>query len=118
MVSRFTNLPDGEGDCFDVAVEVARELHGQLTGWPQAQASVAVCHGIATGQGKIAGVRIAHAWVEYGGVVLDRSNGGDYVLPLDRYYAIGKINPSDVTRYSVLDALANCIRHGHYGPWD
>ena len=60
-------------------VEVASDLHRKLAGHPQARDSVFICHGTATGQGPIAGKPLHHAWVEYGEVVIDDSNGHNWV---------------------------------------
>lgn len=117
-MSRYSSLPDGEGDCFDTAVRVAAEMHAMLRSYPRAQETLYVCHGLAIGQGPIAGQQIAHAWVEYGELAIDRSNGGDYTLPRRRYYEIGQINDADVVRYTYRDALVLMVKHGHYGPWD
>ena len=116
--SKYAGIPDGDGDCYDTALHVASEMHSMLRRWPHAQATLYVCHGLATGQGRIEGMRIAHAWVEYGDLCIDRSNGGDYTLPRATYYEIGKINDADVVRYTYREALVQAVRTGHYGPWD
>lgn len=97
-----------EGDCYHVAaVLVAFE------GFPGL-----VCHGEATGQGAIEGVRFGHAWVEVDDTVFDFSNGGSHVLPRDRYYALGEIDEKEVRRYTKDETLAWMLKTHHYGPWD
>lgn len=83
-----------------------------------------LCHGMPTGQGKIAGIKHDHAWVEWSppqvsGVtfVIDRSNGRNYTGLRDDYYRIGKIDHDEVVRYSRDDAIKMMGKHRHYGPW-
>jgi hypothetical protein len=106
-----TELPEGEGDCFRVALHVAEEL-------ARTEPVVYVVHGEVTGQGPVAGVRFAHAWVETEAAAIDRSNGMDDSPPIPKplYYAVGQIE--DPTRYTLTEARLQAVRSGHYGPWE
>lgn len=106
----------GTGNCFDAAIEQAQELAHNLTRYPAAVQTIFVCHGTATGQGPIAGLPIRHAWVEYGDIVIDASNGHNWSGRRERYYELGEIR--DVRRYTYAEALKNLLRFQHYGPWD
>ena len=100
----------GTGDCYESAFLALREVP------EQARPFVHLCHGTVTGNGgNVVGVRFGHAWIEIGGVVFDRSNGNDTMMPAERYYALGQI--TDVVRYEYSDALATALRHRTYGPW-
>lgn len=104
-----------KGDCYRVAA------HYLIDDDPKEGRSLFVCHGVATGQGPIAGVRFGHAWVEWdlgdATFVIDQSNGLNVFMHRDRYYEIGKINPKEVVRYD-REALRHTIHdHGTYGPW-
>lgn len=111
-MSRFENLPDGNGDCFrSAANEVIYGGHQDGR----------VCHGVVTGQGHIKGVRFAHAWVEvdYGdeAMVIDRSNGRAITMPRDLYYAIGEIDSTAVERYEKAEVLRHIQDTHQWGPW-
>lgn len=98
----------GGGDCFVVALENMmrdRDLY--------------LCHGIVTGQGPLEGVRYSHAWNEtQSGFVIDQSNGNDIVIDKASYYALGRIDPSEVRYYNYEEMLRNVVERGTYGPWD
>lgn len=49
--------------------------------------------------------------------VFDTSNGQRRELPRDAYYALGRIDPEEVVRYSPEDSRRHALRSGHYGPW-
>lgn len=104
------------GNCYDAAVDLMKEMHGMLDKWPHAQATLRVVHATVTGQGPIAGIRMGHAWVEYGDVAYDMSNGAQVVLPKQQYRALAKAG--NVQEYDYLQVLTNLVRHRHYGPWD
>lgn len=94
-------------DCFLVAARFALDNKDWL-----------VCHGIATGQGKIKGRLFGHAWNEKGDIVLDQSNGQKTCITKKRYYEMGKIDSSKVKRYSQKEAAELMIKHCHFGPWE
>ncbi len=109
-------VPQGDGDCFTVAIEVARRYDGFYD-------DIAVCHGEPLGTGGEAlGIRFPHAWVEFSRgasdyFVIDKSNGLNVVLPRDLYYAIGNIEAERVSRYTPQEATSLALEHEHYGPW-
>jgi hypothetical protein len=89
------------GDCYVVAAK--------LVAMEKVYPDYLVCHGEATGRHEIAGVRFGHAWIEgelgsMGPVVFDFSNGGNHIVPRERYTA--------------QEAIVLMLRTGHYGPWD
>lgn len=107
------------GDCFPAAARALDEddsrtlVHGLVRGFPGSL---------------VDGVRFWHAWTEHterlelanGFVhdvvwVVDRSNGGDLVLPADAYYNIGNVTVTH--RYTVADVRRLTVETGHWGPW-
>ena len=118
------------GDCFEVALHFAMNLRGD-------DDEYRVVHGWPIGQGPIAGLRHAHAWIErhdpipanlpehfarvgpdFFTVCIDRSNGKDVELPRTLYYGIGHIRPDECSYYTPAEAMALAVRSGHFGPWD
>lgn len=76
-------------------------------------------HGEVAGQGKLEGTNFGHAWIEQHGMVLDKSNGRDIRLPIQVYYAIGRIDKiNNLHRYSREQAFRKITATGHWGPWD
>lgn len=58
-----------------------------------------------------------HAWVEINEhTVIDTEVGS--IVDSELYYAIGKINPDTVKRYSWHEACVEMLKADHYGPWD
>jgi hypothetical protein len=49
--------------------------------------------------------------------VIDKANGNDMQLPKVLYYKVGGIEEDEVRRYTVEEAAALMLEHGHYGPW-
>ena len=98
-----------EGDCYEAAAKLL-EAHRGCPG-------IALAHGTVTGQGRIAGVRYGHAWVEIGDLVLDASNGRFVVARKPAYYAAGEI-AEPVARYTFAEAARRMVETGHYGPWE
>lgn len=111
-MSRFENLPDGDGDCFRVAANEV--IYGD-------HQDGRVCHGVVSGQGRLKGVRFAHAWVEVDHdnktVVVDKSNGRAITVLRDLYYAIGEIDPTAVERYEKAEVLRHIQDTHQWGPW-
>ena len=58
-----------------------------------------------------------HAWVEIGDTVIDASRYPATSMPKDAYYALGKIDADDATRYGKSELRANLGKHEHWGPW-
>lgn len=98
--------PRPAGNCYSTAVREAEKVG------PEAL----VCHGTAIGQGPIDGIPHGHAWVEVGDIVIDRSNGADFVGPAVLYYALGKL--TNIRRYSQDEVRRLLLEHKHYGPWE
>ncbi len=61
-------------------------------------------HGMVNGQGALEGMRYGHCWVESRNTILDHSNGRKLELPIDVYYAIGRINPKECKYYTPEEA--------------
>ncbi|MFY8161273.1 MAG: hypothetical protein ACOVNU_08070 [Candidatus Kapaibacteriota bacterium] len=78
-------------------------------------------HAEVKGQGKIEGLRYAHAWIEDDKNVYDFSNGREIILPKFIYYIIGDINthnPKKYMRYTFSEARNKMLETGTYGTWD
>ena len=64
-----------------------------------------------------------HAWVEVetrmGCMVVDLSNGCNAILPVERYYALGKIETERGTEavYEPDEVWQLIVNSGHYGPF-
>lgn len=106
--------PNGEGDCYEVALLTFHEMP------PAVRKNSRLCHGRVVGTGGEAlGVDYSHAWVErviWGVVfVIDKANGHDWFGPADTYYVAGQVH--DVSRYTYAEMAEEVIRHRHYGPW-
>jgi hypothetical protein len=99
-----------DGDCYPAAARFLLSL-GRNT-------DARLVHGVVSGQGKLAGVRFGHAWVEINGWVIDPSNGKKLCMARDRYYQLGKIDPSQSRSYSYQEVLRATVQSGHYGPWE
>jgi len=97
----------GLGDCYKAAGQMIY-MHpgGRLV------------HGMVTGQGAIEGLRYGHAWVEANGMALDHSNGRRIEMPVDAYYALGKIKPNECRYYTMAEAMAKMDELMHWGPWE
>lgn len=114
------SLPEENGDCFQVAASLI--LEGDDT--------MVLCHGEPLGQAAIAGIRHAHAWVErtvtidFPGVgpytvvsAIDHSNGKHLEMPAGLYYKIGRLEDTDIRRYTRREAAQMMADTGIYGPW-
>ena len=100
-----------DGDCFVVAGKFLME---------NPNLPVTLVHAMVTGQGAIRGVRHAHAWVEIGDVVIDKSNGKNVIMRKEMYYNIGKVKtkPGQYASYDYDGAIEKMTDHMTYGPWD
>ena len=105
------------GDCYESAFAYFTD---QTLFAPDAD--VVLVHGIATGQGPIAGVRFGHAWTEHGrgsdALVVDLSNGRELRMPAALYYAIGRIDSTECRRYTLADVRRHVSDTEHSGPWE
>lgn len=102
----FEGANDG-GDCYEVAANLVLE-----------NPEYTLVHGIVTGQGDLRGVRYGHAWVEYEGNVIDKSNGRELEFPKEVYYAIGNIDPNDQYQYNAKEIRKIIQYEKHWGPWE
>ena len=73
-----------------------------------------LCHGTALNQ--VDGKPYGHCWLEYRGVVIDKSNGLDVELALNLYYILGGIEK--VYKYTVKEVREKLMEFEHWGAWD
>lgn len=101
-----------QGDCYEAAGNYMMQaaLEGD-------ERKLTLVHGEVTGQGPLHGVKFGHAWVEIGGMVIDKSNGRNLKMPKEMYYAIGKIG-SNTHRYTMKQFRRKAVQTGVWGPWD
>lgn len=107
--------PPVGGDCYEAA---GRRMLDEAGRDPRMRLVHAVC---LIGAGPQEGVPFGHAWIERdygGGLVLchDVSNGRDLQIVQALYYAAGR--PCQIHRYTLREARAMVVRHGHWGPWE
>ena len=107
--------PNAGGDCYEAAGQF---MMNECT-FGNDDCDVVLVHGEVAGQGPLEGVTFGHAWIEKNGLVIDKSNGRNLVLPQAVYYAVGQINSIGNThRYSWPEARDMIISFEHWGPWD
>lgn len=100
------------GDCFEANLNLLLDM--KVTA-PDA----VLVHAEVAGQGPLEGVRFAHAFVQAGDTVYDNTNGRGVVLPAVLYRAIGNVDwIGNYHTYTVDEAVAKMLEHGHYGPWE
>ena len=101
------------GDCYEAAGKFIMDQ--SLSG----ERGLVLVHGEVAGQGALNGVNFGHAWVEHNGMVIDKSNGRDIKIPVQVYYALGRIDRiGNIHRYTWEQASAKIASTGHWGPWD
>lgn len=104
-----------EDNCYQVVWEVVQELSKQFG------PGVRVVHGRPMYQGTETpddDGRYGHAWVEYDGDVYDFSHGKEVVIDVDLYYAIGRIEPEKVIKFTLDEFREKILEEGTWGPWD
>ena len=103
------------GECYPFAFKLALEWANSQPDEESADdlGLFRVIHGRITN--KWNGESALHAWVEKGGLAFDWQSRREGI-PIDWYYE--NFNPEPFEEYSALDVLINCVRHGHYGPWE
>ena len=106
-----------EGDCYVAAYEaVARMTEGTPPG-ELAEQDVFLVHGSVVPQvGPDAGRRMDHAWVETGDHAIEVRDGKSVTVTRNRYYVITQARVR--VRYNPFEALTECLRNRHFGPWD
>jgi hypothetical protein len=101
-----------KGDCYEAAFHWLLDLDVDVA------KKAKLCHGMVHGQGPLEGKKFGHAWGELGDVVFDQSNGNQVVMRKELYYALGKIDKSEVFYYPGHKSLGKANKAKHYGPWD
>jgi len=82
------------------------------------QPNLILVHGEVTGQGRIAGIKFGHAWIEDGEMVIDVSKGKKLELPKVFHYALGQIDESKLFKYNLEQMREKVLETGQWGPWD
>jgi hypothetical protein len=118
-------MSEGSGDCFEVALMLGSSLHREAPSY----VTVYIVHGRPLGQGpENRGKRYWHGWIELDVLhepsgtimtqVIDYSNGHEFKMPKEMYYAIGKITPELAWRFTVEEGLKHALElEKHFGPW-
>ena len=107
------NLSAARGDCYEAAAKLMTDIC--MFG----SCDLVLVHGEVMGQGPLDGITYGHAWVLDGNMVVDRSNGGNVILPQPVYYSVGKIDEINNTHtYTWSEARKKLVEFEHYGPWD
>lgn len=103
-----------EGNCYEVSAKFVLDHKKDFK-----DLEPVLCHGLVHGQGPLQGAIFGHGWVEYPSIntALDKSNGRDLEVPIDVYYKLGKINPTNVKKYTTKEIRKKIVEHGHWGPW-
>jgi hypothetical protein len=126
---------EGNGNCFEVAakVQLAHETMMEVGIDDDVAKAISLlylfkppienlilCHGIVSRPTDR--YRHCHAWCEFdlGGMtmVVDTSNGNQYIGPADAYFAIGEIDSEEVYRYTHVETRHCMIVHETWGPWE
>ena len=109
------SVSDEAGNCYPVAAVVA--FAAEKAGY-----KAVVVHGRPTLQVEPF-APYEHAWVEVetrlGRMAVDLSNGCNAILPVERYYALGKIEVTEqsAATYSPSEVWQLIVNSGHYGPF-
>lgn len=106
------------GKCYEKSLQVL------ITGtFDTPDAPCVLCHGyprLTKGSGEHpAGTLYGHAWLEgqRGDVTLCIDTTTMTHCPKDLYYAVGRIDPELVRRYTKEEAWGEAKKHRHNGPW-
>ena len=106
---------NANGDCYEAA---GQYMMRECT-FGNDDCDVILVHGEVAGQGPLEGITFGHAWVERGGMVIDKSNGRNLELPAALYYLVGQINDiGNIHRYSWEEARRKILDTENWGPWD
>lgn len=106
------------GNCFETAGRTILKNLTELE--PKESDEYSLVHAFVRGKGPLEGRRFVHAWIEWRGMVVDKSNGNDVMMSDSKYYALGKVEPKEKGAYVKYDrrtAQRNMGKFGHYGPW-
>jgi hypothetical protein len=111
---RMSIISSSGGDCYEAAAKYI--IENSILGNKN---NLKLVHGEVAGQGSLDGVNFGHAWVLDGNKVIDKSNGGNLVLPKPVYYALGKIDLiNNFHVYTPEQTRKKLLDYEHYGPWD
>ena len=104
------------GDCYEAAVNFVMDrcLFGR-------DCPYTIVHAEVAGQGALDGTNFGHAYVvdNNTGMVIDRANGRNVVMPRNVYETLGSIPQIDnFHEYAWDEARRKMVKHEHYGPWD
>lgn len=103
------------GDCYRYAVQKAMELaHNKAL--LEDKSRLRIVHGHTTDYWNKKSV--LHAWVEKGNKVYDYRTRVLHPDGLDKDLYYKSFQPEKYHVFSVVEALRNCVRQGHYGPWN
>lgn len=120
------------GDCLHIAgqatvffdlggshesIHLSNKLHSDGA----SESSIRLVHAFVDGQGHLNGYRFVHAWVEHRGHIYDFSNGKEFIISTDMYYAVGGVRYKDkeqYRKYTVSQARKKIGQTRHWGPWD
>jgi hypothetical protein len=112
-----TNLPNGNGDCYEANANYFLEhyLYQKAK-----ERSVWLCHGSVRGSHgtKVEGLIFGHCWIEVGDLFMDFSNGKSTIVRKEIQYAKGDIIEESVRRYTPRQTARNLLRYRHYGAWE
>lgn len=66
------------------------------------------------------GKPIGHAWIELRDMVIDPSDHFEWpkIVDRDAYYQNGQVKQSEIQVYGLGEAINECAKYLHYGPWD
>ncbi len=79
-----------------------------------------IVHGIVTGQGKIKGYKIVHAWVEDENSCYDHNAATNNVekIPKETYYTMANVKLISIRKYTLQEVYDLIEKTNHAGPWD
>ena len=98
------------GRCFSYATEWAGKHGGVVV-----HADVLFPRSVVARVENLRGKRLAHAWVEFDGLVRDHQGQGKKPVSVSDFYA--EFDPTNVQRYPKMEALELAIFTRNWGPW-
>lgn len=104
------------GDCYAAA---GRFIMGKS--FTEEEDRYILVHAEVAGQGALDGTNFGHAFVidTLQDLVIDKSNGGNTILPARLYYRIGQIGEiNNFYEYTYDEAARKMSEFKHFGPWD
>ena len=112
-----------EGDCYKANFNLLLELNDNTIRRRLISSKKGVpilCHGIVKGDkgSPVEGIKFGHCWIEISDRYIDNSNGKIIVTDKRPLYKDKRILPNTVKRYSFSQAIKQCNKFKHYGPWN